>query len=429
MDGDMSAWKAGTARVEITPDESMWLAGWAARREPAAGTATPLFAKGFALQYGDEMPVLIITMDLLSVTRDIATSVSQQLREVTGIDRDHVLFNASHTHTGPEVRPDKVPFFEIPEEYAAKIPGYVEKLKQQLVDIASRALASVVPVRLVFGASSATFAKNRRSEGGAVDHSVPVIAAYAEGHQPVAVVFGYACHCLTLSWQFVQYCSEYAGFAQQEIERRFAGANALFISGAAADLNPFPPGEIQVAEKHGMELADAVTTALNDPSELTGPLRVAYREVQLDFEPMPSRETLEQNALSEDKPLRAKARWLIKELDAGREFPYSYPCPVQVISFVEKLLLIALGGEPLAQFALDFKAEYAPAAVWVAGYSNDVFGYLPTQAVLREGGYEAGRATLWSAFPTPFTDTAEPRVKDAVRAMVQLIKEGQATHV
>ena len=43
-----AAWKAGTAAVAITPAEPMWLAGWAARRKPAAAKAMELFAKALA---------------------------------------------------------------------------------------------------------------------------------------------------------------------------------------------------------------------------------------------------------------------------------------------------------------------------------------------------------------------------------------------
>ena len=50
--------------------------------------------------------------------------------------------------------------------------------------------------------------------------------------------------------------------------------------------------------------------------------------------------------------------------------------------------------------------------VWVAGYCNDMFGYVPTRRVQAEGGYEGGRANLWSWIPAPFTDDVEDRITD-----------------
>jgi hypothetical protein len=48
-----------------------------------------------------------------------------------------------------------------------------------------------------------------------------------------------------------------------------------------------------------------------------------------------------------------------------------------------------------------------------------MFGYLPTREVQSQGGYEAGRAVLWSALPAAFTGETEERVKAAVQQLVE----------
>jgi hypothetical protein len=48
--------------------------------------------------------------------------------------------------------------------------------------------------------------------------------------------------------------------------------------------------------------------------------------------------------------------------------------------------------------------------VWVAGYSNDVFGYLPSLRVLKESGYEAADAALWGSLPGAFAPSVEDRI-------------------
>ena len=54
------------------------------------------------------------------------------------------------------------------------------------------------------------------------------------------------------------------------------------------------------------------------------------------------------------------------------------------MQFGDALTLVALGGEPMADYALRIKRELATegAAVWVAGYSNLVHAYVPTKRVL-----------------------------------------------
>lgn len=61
--------------------------------------------------------------------------------------------------------------------------------------------------------------------------------------------------------------------------------------------------------------------------------------------------------------------------------------------------------------------------VWVAGYCNDMFGYVPTRRVQAEGGYEAGRANLWSSMPAPFTEDVEDRISEAVRWLVERVSK------
>src|SRR2546423_1665708 len=82
--------------------------------------------------------------------------------------RERIHFNASHTHTGPEVRPDKVPFFEIPSEYADRIAPYVARLVETLAAVIGTALGRLQPVTLQAGQTHAGFAANRRAAGGPV---------------------------------------------------------------------------------------------------------------------------------------------------------------------------------------------------------------------------------------------------------------------
>src|SRR5262245_59799403 len=134
-------WKAGVAMTPITPSASMWLAGWAARREPASGKAMELFAKAIAFEDADGQRAGIVTVDLLAIPRALAEAVSAKTESRWQLPRERLLFNASHTHTAPEVRPDKVPFFEIPGEYAVKIEPYVGELEEKLLTIISAALS------------------------------------------------------------------------------------------------------------------------------------------------------------------------------------------------------------------------------------------------------------------------------------------------
>jgi hypothetical protein len=447
-------WKAGAAASTITPTEPMWLAGWAARREPANGAAMDLFAKALALEDSDGQRAVIVTADLIAIPRDLASRVAETVRSRWQLPRECLLFNASHTHTGPEIRPDKVPFFEIPDEFARKIIPYVGTLQASLEHVISEALERLEPATFTVHQTEAPFIQNRRSPTGPVDPSVPILQAAAADGGPLALLFGCACHNLVMPPSFCQYHGDFAGCAQQLLEAELPGTVALYLSGAGADLDPAPRGTLELAKQHGATLATRIRQNLpprtsrkevlisvpsappTSPSNLdppyggryeakglSGPLRTAFEEVSLPFLPMPPVETLEAELCSADPPRARKARFLLDAFAARRLLPSSYPCPIQVLRFGNELLLVALGGEASVDYALQFKKDFSGPLVWVAGYSNDMFGYLPTRRILLEGGYEGGRAILWSALPAPFDESVEGRVLEAVRRLVMVVTQ------
>ena len=87
--------------------------------------------------------------------------------------------------------------------------------------------------------------------------------------------------------------------------------------------------------------------------------------------------------------------------------------------FGSNLTLVALGGEVVVDYALRLAREYPKERMWVAGYSNDVFGYVPSERVLREGGYEGGDAMIYYGRPGPFAEGVEERIVGEVRKQMK----------
>jgi hypothetical protein len=117
---------------------------------------------------------------------------------------------------------------------------------------------------------------------------------------------------------------------------------------------------------------------------------------------------------------------LLKELQQNGEIRTTYPYLVQVVQFGGDLTMIALAGEVVVDYSLRFKAELTGSNVWVAGYSNDVFGYLPSLRVLKEGGYEGGGAMLYTDLPGPFAPSVEKLVVDKVHNLVERVRTSKS---
>ena len=337
--------------------------------------------------------------------------------------------NASHTHCGPELRASKASLYGAAAEQVSHTENYYNNLKQKLRDLVGQALQKLEPSRLGYTHGRAGFAMNRRLPtnteprnapypDGPVNHEVPVLKVESEAGDLRALLFGYACHNTTLG--FYQFCGDYAGFAQYDLEQTFPGAVAMFMTGCGGDQNPQPRGELELAEHHGSSLAMAVKAGLLGPIRpITGTLQIALEPVELEFAAAPSRAELEQLQQSKVEYSQRRATALLKQLDEKGAIPTSYPYLVQVVRIGNEVLLVALSGEVVVDYSLRLKQELkGPAAVWIAGYSNDVFGYVPSLRVLEEGGYEGGGAMQFTTLPGPFAPSVETRIMAKVHDLI-----------
>src|SRR5689334_13007613 len=94
-------WKVGLAQVKITPERPVFLAGYASRNKPFEKVESDLYAKALALEDQQGHRVVLVTSDLIGFSAAVAEPVCDRLREKTGLKREQILINSSHTHTGP----------------------------------------------------------------------------------------------------------------------------------------------------------------------------------------------------------------------------------------------------------------------------------------------------------------------------------------
>lgn len=185
--------------------------------------------------------------------------------------------------------------------------------------------------------------------------------------------------------------------------------------GWAADAEVWQAGAAKVV--WGLALASAVDAALGSaPVPLSSRLSTSLEMCSLEFASLPSRAELEARANSADGFVSRHARWVLKEWPNPGDRPADYRLPVQVVVLGQRLILVALGGEPVVDYSLRLKKELAgkDRLVWVAGCSNLVNAYVPSRRVLLEGGYEGTEAVISQSLPGPFHLDLEERIVGAV---------------
>lgn len=423
-------WKAGTARVDITPEKPIWMAGYGSRTQPSEGMIHPLWAKALALEDAEGNRAVIIGTDTLGMTKSIHATITDRLKASHDLDADQIMINASHTHTGPVLRGGLYDIYPLTEAHLEVIEKYSARLENQICAIVAEAFEKLEPVELRHGIGISRFGVNRRENKpesvvperrlastveGPVDHDVPVLAAY-QGAELKAVVFGYACHTTTLS--FYQFTGDYVGWAQIDLENAHPGATAIFSAGCGGDINPLPRREIRFAEQYGHMLAAAVEETLMQQTTVLAPsLKTRGKKVPLEIGDLPPDNELA--ALAEN-PRNYRGRWAARmiELKAADRLEKTYPYPLQAWRLGD-LLWITMGGEVVVDYSLKFKKELGP-KTWVTAYCNDVMAYIPSLRVLDEGGYE-GHTSM--AVYGLHGDRWKPNVEDLVSAGVQELVE------
>jgi neutral ceramidase len=438
-DGTSASWKAAAGAVVITPAEPVWMAGYASRDKPSEGKVHDLFAKVLVIEDSSGSRLAIVTTDLIGITPQLRSGV-EMIAGKHGIQPQSLLMNASHTHCGPELRGERLVRFGIDAKYAAMSHAYVRQVATKIGDLIGQTIGRMEDSRLVYSHARAGFAMNRRlptpggfinspNPDGPVDHDVPVLRVETSEGKLTAILFGYACHATTLSFQ--QLCGDYPGFAQAYLEETHSGTVAMFMNGCSGDQNPYPRRSLSLAQQHGRALANGVETALETKRvrEIAGPLRVALEYIPLKFAGPPSREAIEAEVSSGNKYERFHGQALLRELEQNGEVRTEYEgFPIQTVQFGNDLTLVAICGEVVVDYSLRLKQELArndQDIVWVAGYSNYVFGYLPSQRVLQEGGYEGARAMTYTTFPGRFDPSVEARVIAAVKRLVTRVRSAE----
>ena len=296
--------RAGAAKVPITPQGSIWLAG---RNRASAGVAGEIYARALALDDGAGGRAVFIATDLAGLPRSLTERVAVDLMKAHELDRSQILFNASGARGVPPLkgwRPELEPTDPVERR---KVEQYSETLVRYLGDAAGAALGDLKPARLDFGMGRVPSA-----EDATETVELPVLRVSTPKGGLIAVLFGSATSDATHCDSTDAINGGPAGEAEAAIEKGFPGTIALFYRLCG-------PG---AREPGGAALAAAVTRLMKSPmTPVQGRLQSALIETAL--------------------PLSVAAGHPEEARNAMRQAPFA----VQVVRFQRGFALLALGVE------------------------------------------------------------------------------------
>jgi hypothetical protein len=364
------------------------------------------------------------------------------VEDALGIPSAHVLLNLSHNHSAPAL-----PEFMAMTDSAEDIPfrtRYEADLQRWLAEAAVEADGRLQPAGIGCGWGESTIGVYRRETrdgrdvlGEVPDHpidsSVGVIRVDDLDGNPIATLFRYSAHPVTVGSRSQVASADYPGPARDVIEQNLGGL-ALFLQGCGGNVNPrvgigYEVDCSDTKNRVGMELGgEALKIAAgirtntkagerrplgNVPNILFTPweaidgntcthLAAAETVVALDYDELPSleeaqtilahwertaEERRQSDALDWEIRLAQKYEFWARNLVAAVEHGHpTHELYLQVIR-VNDIVLCALNMEVFFETGLDIRARSPLPDTFVLGYTNGLFGYLPRREDYPDGGW------------------------------------------
>lgn len=407
-----SDFKAGVAKVDITPPPGLPMYGYFDRTQLSKGTLDPLYARVVVLDVEGKR-LALITLDLGRVFGPSSlAALRERLAKASGIS--FLLITASHTHAGPNIL-DEYPSNRPPAWETAdldKIAGAVAEACERLTE-----------ARLGTGNGRAYIGYNRRRvfpDGtvsmfwtnpdkiptSPVDPTVSVLRIDTAAGKPLAVLVNYACHPVVFGPDNLEYSADYVGVMARTVEESFASAGGvsplcLLLQGGDGDINPYyattplAEGAIKkrdwTGEQLGLEAARVAKTISTLPAlqpslqfaedVMSFPVRWNAQKFRQGMLATYGQRIYEDHAdlLNGDNPQRVLS------------------VPVTTVLINKTIALAGLPGEPFVDFQLNWRERCPVRDAFFVGYANGYLDYFPTIRAAAEGGYGAADSDTYIA--------------------------------
>jgi len=373
-------WRVGIGRREITPPRDVGILMSSGRGEwaPFEGVRLPLWARTVVID-NSHARVGLVALDLLGLAGEAVGGMEDFNRRVSAhaahaLPPEHIVLASTHTHSGPE----SLALSDL--HRSAAFQGWARLLAERSGEALRDAAASLRPCRLMVGSIPGPgLSVNRRIKTargivphravrpgdvvhgpeGPTDEDIRVAAWVEPSGRPAAILVNATAHPV-YEMCIKQVSPDYPGEMARLLDERHPGAMALFLQGAAGNINsPQVSTGAADAARHGRQLADLVDRALAGLRPVQGSdLAIRWRSIQLP------------------------ARTLKGE-------PQAEPLPATVGALrLGSAAMVFLPGEPFVEIALAIRKASPFDFTAVVGYAESYIGYIPTDRAFAGGGYE-----------------------------------------
>ncbi len=419
--------RAGAATADITPPLGELVVGGFAPF-PAQNIHDPLHARCLVLDDGQRQIALVIC-DTLYIPREICDEARQQIAEKTSLAADHVLIAGTHTHSATRASSEKyTPIL---------VAGIVKSVQTALKNLEPARIgwSSVDEPREVFNRRwHVTDPKMRRNPfggidtvrmnpprgnaalvrpAGPVDPEVSFISVQSRDGRPISLLANYSLHYVGGVNRGDVSADYFAIFSKRIGEMLTKGQKTddhpsfvgMLSNGTSGDVNNInfrarSPKRYERYEKM-TEVAERVATRVHSAYDSVTyqdwvPVAAAMKDLSLQVR-KPDQKMQEYIASLAKKPKDAEPFHRYETNYAERvtkllNGPDTFTVPLQAIR-IGDLGIAAIPFEVFTEIGLEIKEQAPYKDAFTIELANGAYGYLPTPAQHKLGGYETWMGT------------------------------------
>ena len=435
-------YKCSFLQFDITPNVSSnnpaFLQGMAGGLRQSVAVAIPLSIEMCMLEDEHFTKLLFVTADIIGFDKTVVAEVRNHAAK-WGIDPEGVVLNASHTHYAPgtisSMHETMGPFYE---NYAKQIEQIIASNLQNLYN-------HLEPCNIYCGKAEARIGVNRRlvkehnvflapNPEGVYITATPMIKIDLNSSNRTILWVNHGCHPTGMGSD-TRISSDFPGFMKNALKKNGVADGIMFFQGAGGSSKEAQERERtwefsdngSDTRQNGLKLADIVKEAIEEGLQIVN----GNFYCTMNHMVLPMRETPKSNELMKSYRTTSQAT-SIPDLQLSRQDQKktsdgsldTMSLEVQMVCLGDGLNMLTLPTEPVAELAERIqKIDGFSNSDFFLGYTNGLEGYLTTDKILDEGGYEAEQSHLVYQKPAAFSSGTEKVVISSVQALLNNKKE------
>ena len=439
--------RAGWATVDCTPPLGLPMGGRGTRFTPGREVLDPLCLQALLLRDTVGKALLLISVDMIGLSGDMTARFRRELSAHTGLPPSHIVFNFSHTHSGPM---SGFEGYATLREKPDTLVIYEETVLEAAIHAVREALACEQPASVRWHRGTSDIGINRRGRNaqglmallpnadGYYNPDLWVLdVAGVDGERCIA--FSYGCHPVIVygyAWDAIS--ADFPGACRRALQDALGeSVQTQFVQGLAGNVRPrllanltqgrFEKGTTASPLAVGQSLAEDVLAALaSEGQTLALDVRIASTWIVLERDQqMWPQAHWRELAERESEMERELGRYWLRRYTEGPPPVRAVPWEVGLLQLASHRRIAFFSGEALAEWLPLLRDWLSDRELIAWGYCQDGRCYMPTDAQLDEGGYEVVQSNAYNkSGPGPFVRGIDEKVRRAYLRLAEKLERG-----